>query len=359
MKHVHARRGLLRGSATALLLLGLTVLLFQLGAQVAGSAPSSNESFAAMVDALPPMPLPADYQVNGRAFDGQETLVVPAAAFSLDGTASSDYYFTFGDGYLFPQGSGTACFMAPAYLPNGGLIHSIVAHAYDNVSSNATFELRRLNWGTTSSEIMASVATAGSGGVQTLRDATVSTPLVINSSYFYFLTACMPAAAGTGLRLYGMDVVLVPRQTLLPLADVGNIGGLNGCGFVAESEPNETFAQADGPLCSNSAFSGSPNSNTPPSALDSDYFKFTVSSAGTISVNVTNYLTALAQVQLHYDTGGGNLVLKTFQADQLSGTYAFDYTVPGGETGTYYLRLVAAGGHDTTTGNYTATVIFP
>ena len=315
MNDSHARRGLLRGSAAALLLFALTLLLFQLGASVAGSAPPSNDGLARTLDALPPMPLPADYAVNGRSFSGRGPQVVPASAFSLDANAGSDYYFTFGGGYLYPQGSGTDCFMAPLYMPDREPIYSLIVHAYDSSASNATFELRRLRWGTPSSEIMASVATAGTSGMQHLQDTTVNNPIVNNRSYFYYLTACMPGSASTDLRLYGMEIVYLFERTFLPLTDVGNMAGLNGCGFVAESEPNESFAQADGPLCSNSAFRGNPNANGP--AQDSDYFGFTVSGTGTISVNVTNYVPAMAQVQLHYGTGGGNLVIEAFQADQL------------------------------------------
>ena len=347
MRLTQAQRGLLRGGGGGLLLAALALLLFQLGSNVAGSAPTTNS------DLLSPMPLPADYQVNDRNFDGPGPLVIPAAAFNLDGTTGSDYFFSFGGGYLQQTGAGTSCFSAPLYLPDLEPVTSMVAYVYDSSgASNLAIQLRRVPWGTFSSQVMGSVISSGSSGFQTLEDATISNPIVDQRDFLYYLTTCLAGNAGSTLRLYGVEINYgAPEGIFLPV-----VANLSSCPFTAESEPNDAFANADGPLCPGSSFSGNPNANG--SAQDSDYFIFTVNGTGTIDVTVNNYLPSFAQVQLYFGTPTGSSLVAV-QADQLSGTYTLSHPVTAGQTGTYYLRLVAADGHPTNTGTYNATVSFP
>lgn len=108
-----------------------------------------------------------------------------------------------------------------------------------------------------------------------------------------------------------------------------------------EIEPNNTIAQANGPLCSGVAITGTPQSDR------FDYFKLETSAAGTISVNLTN------------NTGSGVQLVLLNQAGQ---TLKQDFEAPfsiqhAGPAGLYYVLVYTESGFNNTP--YTLTTTFP
>ncbi len=140
-------------------------------------------------------------------FDGPGPFTLPAAAFNLDGADGADYYFTFGGGYLYQTGASSACFMAPLYLPDGVQIFSLGVSAFDsNVGANLWVYMSRSPWDTATREIMATVSTTGSSGMQFPVDDTVSNPTIDNDFYIYRLETCLAGDASSTLRIYAVSI---------------------------------------------------------------------------------------------------------------------------------------------------------
>ncbi len=118
----------------------------------------------------------------------------------------------------------------------------------------------------------------------------------------------------------------------------------------SEQEPNDASSQANGCLYSGFTYSGDPDRHG--SGLDSDYYYFYTYSAGTITVDVTNFL-AKGQVQLYYQTTGN---LKKSVGDQPDGHY---HITRHGEPGRYYIRVASPDGHPMGNGNYNLQVNYP
>jgi hypothetical protein len=122
----------------------------------------------------------------------------------------------------------------------------------------------------------------------------------------------------------------------------------------AEIEPNDLFTQANGPLCSGVNYTGTSDHNG--SAQDSDYFYIQTTATGTINVQVTNFLSSNAQVQLYAHPVSAGTLLESVP-DQPGGTYSIiKNNLPAGR---YYVRVVATDGHAVGQGPYTLRVTFP
>lgn len=179
----------------------------------------------------------------------------------------------------------------------------------------------------------------------------VPTPTDGRLAFRYFVENGGPD--GTNSNYIGIDSFAFYEDTqfvYLPLV-VGNYCG----GFVGplEVEPNDAAAQANGRLCVERNYRGSPDNHG--SSLDSDYFYIDVTGSGTLVVDVTNFLTEDAQVQLYRSpVSSGTLLVNV--ANQASGNYHIAYPVSPGR---YYIRAVAADGHPTGNGNYTLRVSGP
>jgi hypothetical protein len=116
----------------------------------------------------------------------------------------------------------------------------------------------------------------------------------------------------------------------------------------SEQEPNNSPAQANGPLCLGQNYAGKPDFDK-----QSDWFYFEVGSSGTVTVRITNF-DPVAQVQL-YATPVGEGSLLASHNNQQSGIYQIVRNLTPGR---YYVRLVSV----TTpvgTQNYTIRVTFP
>jgi hypothetical protein len=148
-------------------------------------------------------------------YSGSSPLVVPAAAFDAD-AQSSEYYFTFGGGYLYPQGIG-GCFEAPVYLPESLEIFRLRAMLFDNTPEDFTISLvRKENMNTFVAQTLASVTTSGqSTQIAVLQDDTILNP-AISRDYSYFITGCWTSVSSSQ-RLYAVEVHYAAAS--VPLGD--------------------------------------------------------------------------------------------------------------------------------------------
>jgi hypothetical protein len=96
-----------------------------------------------------------------------------------------------------------------------------------------------------------------------------------------------------------------------------------------EQEPNGSASEANGPLCLNQDYFGTPGDN------NWDYFSYTLSAPGTITIEVTNHPLASvggAQVQLYY----GSVSAANKVGEDVTDPYEIAYD---GAAGTYYVVI--------------------
>jgi hypothetical protein len=121
-----------------------------------------------------------------------------------------------------------------------------------------------------------------------------------------------------------------------------------------ETEPNDGASDANGPLCSGINYYGTSDHNGP--AQDSDYFYIETTKGGTINIQVTNFLSNHAQVQLYAHPVLTDTLLVSLP-NQEGGNYSIVYN--NAPAGRYYVRVVATAGHAVGQGPYTLRVTFP
>jgi hypothetical protein len=194
MSNKNTLTGLVIGIMTALL---LGALALPVVSRATGSWPDGSTTDAGAI--------PKNLINSPVISTGSTPHVIPAAAFRDDGI--SDYFFSFGNGYIRSTGSASACLMAPVYLPDGILMDYLRIYAYDNHAANFTMELRRKeNSSTSSSQVLASVTTSGSSSaVQKVTDTTIGSPVVDNRNYSYFLSTCLNSTT-TSHRFYAAEL---------------------------------------------------------------------------------------------------------------------------------------------------------
>jgi hypothetical protein len=113
-----------------------------------------------------------------------------------------------------------------------------------------------------------------------------------------------------------------------------------------EIEPNDSPAQANGPLCPGKLYSGNPDSYG--SGQDNDWYTINWSGSGSIAIKLDDFL-ADGQL-LFYDDPEAQPLARDYL--QPSGHYAINYT-GNGQPGIYYIRVFAPAGHPTGNGDYT------
>jgi hypothetical protein len=110
-----------------------------------------------------------------------------------------------------------------------------------------------------------------------------------------------------------------------------------------ETEPNNAYLQANGPIRSGRDYYGYPNDAR-------DYWSFFAASPGNMQVDLTNHTGQGVQLQLFYQSpAGGPVAIVT------SAPYHLDYN---GTTGWYYVYIYTAGGYNQVT-PYTLRVSYP
>ncbi len=109
-----------------------------------------------------------------------------------------------------------------------------------------------------------------------------------------------------------------------------------------EFEPNDSTAQANGPLRSGVEIEGYPDD-------ENDYFSIRTLSPGTITVELNDHTGTGVQMLVYYQEAGNTVAIDN------TAPYALSYS---GEPGTYYIRIYTASGFNTTT-PYRLTVTYP
>jgi len=180
----------------------------------------------------------------------------------------------------------------------------------------------------------------GDGGVSTGCNPTYTYKKPGN--YDVTLTISVPGGGDSKKR---NGYIKVQNAEIFVSLTLGNVcGGFRGPN---EQEPNNDPGSANGLLCLNKTYQGSPDDDHP--ELESDWFSF-YSDGGPFTVQVTKFLNSDAQVLLYYKNSG-NLV--SFLADQASGSYILPYN---GAAGKYLIRVIALAGHIQGNGDYSLKV---
>lgn len=231
----------------------------------------------------------SNHQIEISELSQGSPWLIPAAAFLDWGTGWS--VFMADDGYVTATNDVGACVMAPVYLPDNVLIQSFRVYAYDNHPyQNITINFRRKAIGSISSaELIISpiTTTINSSDVQQLENTAINPALarVDNSNYSYYVDVCL----FTYNRLYAVEIAFITK-TYLPVAMNNYISYFDG---PWEKEPNNADYEANGAIHSDQDYFGYPNDTK-------DYFYFTSTAEGQITLDLTNHAFDGAQLQLFY-----------------------------------------------------------
>lgn len=130
-------------------------------------------------------------------------LVIPAAAFTADGSNPDSMFFPFGGGYFSGDSENYGCMVAPAYLPQGAEIVDLFATVYDDDATyNLLVTLRRVDNFAGGTDTMAEAETSGEfAGVQVINDFSIVEPIVTYPDYSYYVTTCVLSGS---IRLYSV-----------------------------------------------------------------------------------------------------------------------------------------------------------
>ena len=152
--------------------------------------------------------------------------------------------------------------------------------------------------------------------------SSITTTVALNlepGTYYWSVQAVDSAFAGSAFATEGSFVV--PRYLFLPLVALNAVTYFPG---TTEIEPNNTFAQANGPLASGQTLSGTHNDQW-------DAFNVYLPTAGTVHVTVQTPRTSHMQLQVYYqNVADPNMIYRP------SPPYHLDYT---GAAGWYYIFI--------------------
>jgi hypothetical protein len=154
---------------------------------------------------------------------------------------------------------------------------------------------------------------------------------VVSSGGYLFV-----ASKEGGLTVLGQDVARIYLPIVLRSSVIHYEGPW-------ETEPNNTYLQANGPIRAGRDYYGYPND-------DRDYWSFYAAAAGSIQVDLTNHTGQGVQLQLFYQSPAGGPV-----AYVTSAPYHLDYN---GQAGWYYAYIYTESGYNQTT-PYTLRVSYP
>ena len=145
---------------------------------------------------------------------------IPAASFiqAADVISATDdannWSFDLNGGFLTSDsGTDQVCLAAPVYLTPGSTLESFTVYVEDSFSSaNLTVFLDRTNFFGSWDEL-ASVTSAGGGGIIALTDSTILSAdgaNIASADYNYHVSFCLPAGSGGMLKVYGAQVNFTP-----------------------------------------------------------------------------------------------------------------------------------------------------
>ena len=147
----------------------------------------------------------------------------------------------------------------------------------------------------------------------------------------------MPAANHTAHVNYVQQAGDGSRATLPVI-----IYGQPGIVGPIESEPNNSISQANGPILLNSVYQGFPNDL-------SDYYSFTLTSAGQLQIVLTGITGRDPQLHLYYNSSGNRVGYDP------EAPYVINHS---GQPGQYWVRVVVVDDYNQTT-PYTVRVNKP
>jgi hypothetical protein len=128
------------------------------------------------------------------ALGGTTRIALDPGSFSTDGDAAgSTVLHNFAEGRLEGAISSPACAIAGVSLPQGGTLTDVTAHVADGspvVGSDVAVRVWRNPTGVASAELMFSATTTGAPGDRTLTGTNITTPLIDNTQFTYFVTVC-------------------------------------------------------------------------------------------------------------------------------------------------------------------------
>jgi hypothetical protein len=151
------------------------------------------------------------------------------------------------------------------------------------------------------------------------------------------LTLCSGLLCGSGASATGKTFVYLPAMFN------NSCNGFNGPG---EIDPNDTQLTANGPLCFDQNYSGSPDDNSP--GAQYDFFYINLPAGSGVKVTLTSFL-ADAQLILLENASGA---VAGRDHSQISGNYQVIYDGSMG-AGRYLIMLFAPANHPTGNGDYT------
>jgi len=98
---------------------------------------------------------------------------------------------------------------APAYLPHGGTVTGFYTSLYDNASGDIFIELRRVEVGTGTNDVLADVSSTGASTVIQLReDTSINYADISYPTYAYYVTICLNSSDH---RLYSVRIYYEQR----------------------------------------------------------------------------------------------------------------------------------------------------
>ncbi len=141
--------------------------------------------------------------LNGGA---STRIILDPAAFSSDGDLTAPVIHDFDQGRLEGHLTNPSCGIAAVTLPQGATLADVTAHVADNnngAGSDVALRVWRNPIAVSSAELLFQATTTGAPGDRTLTGTNITTPLIDNTQFSYFVTIC-------GLRANNFlyDVVL-------------------------------------------------------------------------------------------------------------------------------------------------------
>ncbi|MGH2524708.1 MAG: Calx-beta domain-containing protein, partial [Anaerolineales bacterium] len=142
-----------------------------------------------------------------------------------------------------------------------------------------------------------------------------------------------------------------PPRIFLPVIMLNFAGCFGGTG---EVEPNDTSAQATGPLCFNRLYSGSHSTGSAP---DRDYFSLALLNASSFTVDLDNVTSgAGVQLQLFYQNTSTRVGFGASEPFTITCPPGTPGQIPcTGAAGTYYILVFTPGGYSGPAYNLTVT----
>jgi hypothetical protein len=135
--------------------------------------------------------------------------VIPAAAFSSDGTLPDSVFFDAEGGFFQGNAQEYGCLVAPVFLPEGVTVTDLDISFYDNDTVHEIqTELRRVSNFSGAVTPMGTARSQGSAPfVRTASAPTITAGAILYPDYSYYLTTCLQSS---DTRLYSVQIDLEP-----------------------------------------------------------------------------------------------------------------------------------------------------